>query len=273
MNNEITSLSKGYDADIEEEYDISSFEQSELDSITSFYGDKFDTVDKLKARFKRVSGTLLDTTKNSHGFSLSSKGLQSIASHFDKTKDMPILHRKFLDHKFQEIEKQVGRVTKIWYDAKTDKLKYKGVDDKLHPTMARSDSFRSVSATIAHGDRSCSSCEKPYKSLHAANCSCSDAHPVSNRAMHIETSYVSFPAYNGATSQVDEFSTDVGVAVSSFFADLKLDNLDDPAPPKEDPPQDPPKDKEIPLEDKVDYNKLVGLIKDVKELREEIQRD
>jgi len=217
MKDDVVSLSGVMEFDVSEDFELSSFDASELDIVSSFYKQKFDTTEKLRKRFKRVSGVMMDTSKNSHGFSLSPKGLKSIVSHFEATKDSKVLHRKFIDHQFQNIEKQIGKITKLYYDDKTKELKYKGVDDKKHPVTDRIDSFNSVSATIAHGDRSCSVCGKAFKDKYTPVCNCQDMHPVSNRAMNIELSYVSFPAYDGTSVNVDSFSADMQKEIEIFL--------------------------------------------------------
>jgi len=216
---DVVSLSGVMEFEVSDEFEISSFSADELDIVSSFYKQKFDTTDKLRKRFKRVSGVMMDTTKNSHGFSVSTKGLKSMETHFNATKNSKVLHRKFIDHKFQDIEKQIGKLTKIWYDDKTQELKYNGVDDKKHPVTDRVDSFNSVSTTIAHGDRSCSACGKAFRGKYTQDCNCKDMHPVSNRAMNIELSYVSFPAYDGTSVNVDSFSGDIQKEIKIFLGD------------------------------------------------------
>jgi hypothetical protein len=222
MKDDVVSLSGINEFDVTEDYDISSFDVSELNIISSFFKNKFDTTEKLRKRFKKVSGVMMDTSVNSHGFSISPKGLKSIETHFNATKDSKVLHRKFINHKFQEIEYQIGKLTKIWYDDKTKELMYQGVDDKKHPVTDRIDSFNSVSATIAHGDRSCSVCGKAFKDKYTPVCDCQNAHPVSNRAMNIELSYVSFPAYDGTSVNVDAFSSDVQDEIKIFLGENDL---------------------------------------------------
>lgn len=219
MKDDVVSLSGVMEFDVTEDFDIASFDASELDIISSFYKQKFDTTEKLKKRFKRVSGVMMDTSVNSHGFSISEKGLKSIVNHFEATKGSKVLHRKFIDHKFQDIEKQIGKLTKIYYDDKTQELMYNGVDDKKHPVTDRIDSFNSVSSTIAHGDRTCSVCGKAFKNKYTPVCDCQDMHPVSNRAMNIELSYVSFPAYDGTSVNVDSFSSDIQNEIKIFLGD------------------------------------------------------
>lgn len=180
-----------------------------------------------KKKWRKVSGTLLDTSLNDHGFSLSPKALAFMEDHFHKTKDVNHLHNFFKNHQYYDVEALMGRhATLVHKKGKIHRIEYTSLLDRRHPLTDRADAFRSVSATIAHGEQTCSQCNMSLTDPSHDTTSHGSWHPVSNKAIEIETSFVTFPAYQSTSVEMSSLSSLMTKDIEKVF-------------PPEEPPASP----------------------------------
>ncbi len=180
-----------------------------------------------KKKYRKVSGTLLDTTLNDHGFSLSSDALSFMENHYSKTKNVGHLHNFFKNHEYYDVEALMGRHSNLEHKkGPKNRIQYTSLLDRRHPLTDRADAFRSVSATIAHGDQSCSSCNMKLTDPDHDSSVHGSWHPVSNKAIEIETSFVTFPAYKSTSVEMSSFSSLMSDEIKAVFPPEA-----DPAPP------------------------------------------
>lgn len=232
-----------------------------------------------KKKWRKVTGTLLDTSLNDHGFSLSPNALTFMSDHFSKTKDVSHLHNFFKNHEYFDVEALMGRHTSLEHKkGKKHRVEYTSLLDRRHPLTDRADAFRSVSATIAHGDQTCSSCNMHLTDPNHDSHTHGSWHPVSNKAIEIETSFVTFPAYKSTS-----------VEMSSLMSK----DIDDVFPPEEPkPPEAKGKDRSTDVEkqkaalkaqkeaaakkelgeaEKTEYKELLTEIKEIRGLRRQLR--
>jgi hypothetical protein len=172
-----------------------------------------------KKKWRKVTGTLLDTSLNDHGFSLSPKALSFMESHFKKTKDVNHLHNFFKNHQYYDVEALMGRHVNLEHKkGKKHRIEYSSLLDRRHPLTDRADAFRNVSATIAHGDQTCSNCDNSLNDgAHSPSTHGGGWHPVSNKAIEIETSFVTFPAYKSTTVEMSSLSSLMSADIDDVF--------------------------------------------------------
>jgi len=172
-----------------------------------------------KTKWRKVTGTLLDTSLNDHGFSLSPKALSFMESHFNKTKNVNHLHNFFKNHQYYDVEALMGRHTNLEHKkGKEHRIVYTSLLDRRHPLTDRADAFRNVSATIAHGDQTCSNCNESLNDgSHYPETHNGGWHPVSNKAIEIETSFVTFPAYKSTTVEMSSLSSLMAEDINNVF--------------------------------------------------------
>lgn len=154
------------------------------------------SLSELQKRYRKVRGTLLDTSRNRKGFGLTEGALKFMVDNFQKTKTEPDLHNYFRDHDYGKVDSMMGRITDLRFDSKKKRVRYTAVLDLRHQTSQRIDMFKNVSATIAHGDPICSVCEKEWGTC--SHYGTDEAYPRSTKAIHLETSTVTLPAYQSA---------------------------------------------------------------------------
>lgn len=234
-----------------------------------------------KKKWRKVSGTLLDTSLNDHGFSLSPQALAFMADHFKKTKNINHLHNFFKNHQYYDVEALMGRHASLEHKkGKDHRIEYTSLLDRRHPLTDRADAFRSVSATIAHGDQTCSNCDMQLSNPDHSAYTHGSWHPVSNKAIEIETSFVTFPAYQSTSV---EMSSLMSKDIDTVFPP------EDPEPPKGDADKggdtDADKKKATELEaqkkaiadkefedvEKAEYGELLTEIKDIREMRRRLR--
>jgi hypothetical protein len=196
-----------------------------VEDIKSMAEDKKET---LTNSFRKITGVLFDTDVNDHGFAMSAEALKFMVEHFNRTKEnTPHLHNFFIDHRFDSVEKMLGRVTSLQFDTENNQQIYEAMLSNSHPFADRYDLMKSVSGTIIRGGLECNSCGDPYSGGWFPEPSCDhipngkDVFPITNKAVHIETSFVTFPAYKKTSVElVSNYSSCAGILQEEFPEDF-----------------------------------------------------
>lgn len=190
---------------------------------------------ELLASFRKVTGILFDTGVNDHGFAMSAKAFKHMISHFKRTIDTPYLHNFFRDHEFMSVDAMLGRQVKLTFNQKSEQVLYEALLSNKHPLVQRAELMKSVSGTIVRGTLECNNCGDPYTNGWFPEPTCdhipngSDTFPVTHKAIHIETSFVTFPAYRKTSVEVSNAMQEKYANSSSFSGVLKEEFPDDPA--------------------------------------------
>jgi len=204
---------------------VTSMTSADIDSMKS------DEKDELKQNFQKIRGVLFDTDPNDHGFAMSSKALEYMGKHFRKTKDVGYLHNFFKDHEFMSVDSMLGRVIDLYYNEKSIQMMYESLLSKKHPLVQRVELMKSVSGTIVRGSLECVKCGDPYTNSFFPKPTCDhvpdgkDVYPITHKAIHIETSFVTFPAYK--KTSVEMFQNSSSLA-SNFREVLEEEFPDSP---------------------------------------------
>ena len=179
-------------------------------SLESIQSMQEEEKEKLRSEFRKIKGVLFDTGVNDHGFAMSAKALEHMVAHFNRTIDVPFLHNFFTNHDFMNVDAMLGRQVKLTFDEKTQQMFYEALISNKHPTGARAELMKSVSGTIIRGALECNQvgCDSLYTSGFFPEPTCehipngSDVFPITHKAIHIETSFVTFPAYKKTSVEV-----------------------------------------------------------------------